>query len=140
MQTLKQIEAKLLLMQKLVNQEIDKLRQELSELTAVQQQQNQQPLSCHTVRPLWQSVNFNLVDEKEWRRTFARRKLEWLAQELNKGKERIERWCYITDEGTIDYEVLGSLALGQIYFNEEEDAKYALSQMTEKELNALREQ
>lgn len=79
--------------------------------------------------------------EKEALRTRARRKLEWLARELNKGKEIGSIFwviafrdgsCFVSStEGTW-------FALGEVLFTHKADAEYALSQMTQKELEALR--
>lgn len=83
---------------------------------------------------------------KEALRTRARRKLEWFARELNKGKLENENWWIesnwgiaLKNEGVSIVSCQGEWAtLGVIRFAEKSDAEYALSQMTQQELEALR--
>ena len=71
---------------------------------------------------------------KEALRTRARRKLEWLATELNRGKFGHTNY-YIA--GSIIMESKEIPVLGGVYFFEAADAEEALSQMTQEELEAL---
>lgn len=86
--------------------------------------------------------NFNCFQtqeeaEKEALRTRARRKLEWLARELNKGKAQASWYIDALSQ-------ISEFAVGQVYpigvprFETKADAEYALSQMTAEELEALR--
>ncbi len=81
---------------------------------------------------------------KEALRTRARRKLEWLARELNKGKQTDYGWAIMINPNwnktkteihilNTDFSICGVIA-----FAEKSDAEYALSQMTAEELEALR--
>ena len=90
---------------------------------------------------IWESFNcFQTQDEaaKEELRTRARRKLEWLARELNNGKEKGVRTYYISQSNAIRGIADGHSAYGEVEFFCEPDAEYALSQMTAEELEALR--
>jgi len=89
---------------------------------------------------IWESFNcFQTQDEaaKEELRTRARRKLEWLARELNKGKAQASWYIDALSQ-------ISEFAVGQVYpigvprFETKADAEYALSQMTAEELEALR--
>lgn len=89
----------------------------------------------------WQSYNCFQTEaeaKKEALRTRARRKLEWLARELNKGKGQLGIYHYITEINEIGNSTKGSLSVTSVYFKEYKDAEYALSQMTSEELEALR--
>ena len=94
---------------------------------------------------IWESFNcFQTQDEaaKEELRTRARRKLEWLARELN-GRFEDVLLCWSI---AFDYEKFIVISTGggawqtlnEIRFALKADAEYALSQMTAEELEALR--
>lgn len=74
--------------------------------------------------------------EKEAKRTTARRKLEWLARELNKGKQEGSCLFFLCVDNSLLARSVPSI--GEIYFYEKADAEYALSQMKPEELEALR--
>ncbi len=90
--------------------------------------------------------------KQEELRTRARRKLEGLARELNeKEQRRLQRqknqgYCIsdplkhkwvILENFEIQYKE-GMITLNEVFFYNKEDAKYALSQMTQQELEALK--
>ena len=78
--------------------------------------------------------------QQEAHRTRARRKLEWLARELNaksKPPYQIVGFTLTPDFG-ITVHQYNPPHLSAFYFNRREDAEYALSQMTSEELEALR--
>lgn len=77
--------------------------------------------------------------EQEALRTRARRKLEWLAGELNSKRKPypITRFA-LSFDGGITVQQHNPLYLTTVYFYAIGDAEYALSQMTVEELEALR--
>ena len=77
--------------------------------------------------------------EKEALRTRARRKLEWLARQLNaKCKPYSIVGFTLTPDFGVTVQQHNPPHLSAIYFNRREDAEYALSQMNSEELEALR--
>ena len=74
--------------------------------------------------------------EQEAFRTRARRKLEWLARELNDKEDTGERFC-IGNDFSVYETIMETLELMSVYFYTRKDAEYALSQMTLEELEAL---
>lgn len=72
-------------------------------------------------------------------RTCARRKLEWLARELN-SPSPVYQLCYFIgmDNNVHALERPFYIQTGAILFARKADAEYALSQMTSEELEALR--
>jgi hypothetical protein len=72
-------------------------------------------------------------------RTRARRKLEWLARELNaKSKPYQIVGFTLTPDFGVTVQEYNPPHLAAFYFNRREDAEYALSQMTTEELEALK--
>ncbi len=92
----------------------------------------------------WKSIDFSL--EPLTAREIARRKLEWLARELNKksGKSTILLNFFIAYNTFLaKWKVVQNIVetyppVGAILFSQAQDAEYALSQMTAEELEALR--
>jgi hypothetical protein len=94
---------------------------------------------------LWDNYNvFSTKEEaeKEAIRTRARRKLEWFAQELNKGKETDSKYVYDINRDCKVRQIASSKlfvpTLGMIIFYDMDDAEYDISQMTADELEVLK--
>ena len=168
--TLEELQRQILALRTITNDELGKMQHALDELKK-QPQQPQAPKlerwkpketgryfiidsfgSIYYDIPLEPTIsthldNFNCFQteaeaKQEALRTRARRKLEWLARELNKQRTFIGKvwtlFCFPSGEVVFDSCSLSDLQLGAVYFYDNEDMEYAFSQMTAQELEALR--
>lgn len=102
-------------------------------ISYLEKQQAQQPEPPRLES--WKQIDFSL--ESLTPREIARRKLEWFVMELNKGVLQAS-WYINANLGISQFELGQVFPLNSPRFETKPDAEYALSQMTQKELEALR--